>query len=275
MSSPRYVDSINAALRDLLADERTFLLGEDICDPYGGAFKATRGLSTDFPDRVLNMPISEAGFTGIAIGMAMRGLRPIVEIMFSDFLTLIADQLVNGAAKFEYMYNGQVKVPLVIRTPSGGRRGYGPTHSQSLETMFFHIPGISIVAPSLWHDPGACLKKAVEAECPTLFIEGKSLYPERLHGDSTETVYLGSESPKIAIIAYGNMASLAYEVCKNYENVQLVIPSEIGEPVISKAVRDCFFIDYPLTPIPSAPRLEQAALIQVDDIRAEIERCLK
>ncbi len=136
--------SLNSALRQALTqDERVLLLGEDILDPYGGAFKVTRGLSEAFPERVLTTPISEAGFTGVATGMALRGLRPVVEIMFGDFVTLIADQLINHAAKFRWMYNDQVSVPLVVRTPMGGRRGYGPTHSQTLEKLFLGVPGLA------------------------------------------------------------------------------------------------------------------------------------
>ena len=104
------------------------LLGEDISDPYGGGFKVTKGLSTLFPNRVLNTPISEPSIVGVATGIALRGLHPILEIMFGDFLTLCADQIINHASKFEWMYNKNVKVPLVIRVPMGGYRGYGPTH---------------------------------------------------------------------------------------------------------------------------------------------------
>ena len=118
---PTVLDSLNSALRQALAlDAHVYLLGEDILDPYGGAFKVTRGLSTEFPDRVLTTPISEAGILGVASGMALRGLRPVVEIMFGDFLTLIADQVINHAAKFRWMYNDQVRTPLVIRIPMGG-----------------------------------------------------------------------------------------------------------------------------------------------------------
>ena len=134
------LESLNLALHDALAsDDRVILLGEDILDPYGGAFKVTRGISTSFPERTFTTPVSEAGFLGVAIGMALRGLRPVVEIMFGDFLTLIADQVINHASKFRYMYNGQVSVPLVIRTPMGGRRGYGPTHSQTLEKLYLAL----------------------------------------------------------------------------------------------------------------------------------------
>jgi pyruvate/2-oxoglutarate/acetoin dehydrogenase E1 component len=148
------LDRLNHALHQALeADERVYILGEDILDPYGGAFKVSRGLSTKYPDRVLTTPISEAAIVGLASGMALKGLLPIVEIMFGDFVTLAADQLVNHAAKFRWMYNDQVRVPLVVRTPMGGRRGYGPTHSQSLEKMFMGIPGLKVVAPNTLGDP--------------------------------------------------------------------------------------------------------------------------
>ena len=117
------LEALNTSLHDVMAeDDRVYFLGEDILDPYGGAFKVTRGLSSSFPDRVITTPISEAGIVGVAGGMALRGLRPIVEIMFGDFFTLIADQLINHITKFRWMYNDQVNVPIVIRAPMGGRR---------------------------------------------------------------------------------------------------------------------------------------------------------
>ena len=172
------LESLNYSLHQALArDERVYILGEDILDPYGGAFKVTRGLSRTFPGRVLTTPISEAGIVGTAAGMALRGLRPVVEIMFGDFLTLAADQIVNHAAKFRWMYNDQVRVPLVIRTPMGGRRGYGPTHSQTLEKLFFGVPGLRILAPNAIGDPGALLLQAILLDDdPVLFIENKLLY---------------------------------------------------------------------------------------------------
>lgn len=178
------LDSLNAGLqRAMTADKRVYLLGEDILDPYGGAFKVTRGLSTAYPDRVLTTPISEAGIVGLATGMALRGLRPVVEIMFGDFLTLAADQLINHVTKFNWMYNGgksleeQVCTPLVIRTPMGGRRGYGPTHSQTLEKHFLGVPGLCVLAACSLGDPGRLLEQAIlETSAPVLFLENKLLY---------------------------------------------------------------------------------------------------
>lgn len=171
------LDRLNFALHHAMeTDERVHLLGEDILDPYGGAFKVTRGLSTKFPERVLSTPISEAAILGLASGMALRGLRPVAEVMFGDFVTLAADQLINHAAKFRWMYNDHVRVPIVLRAPMGGRRGYGPTHSQSLEKLFLGIPGLKVIAPNCLGDPASLLLAAIADEDPVLFVEHKILY---------------------------------------------------------------------------------------------------
>jgi len=175
---PTVLERLNYALHHAMeTDERVYLLGEDILDPYGGAFKVARGLSTRFPERVLTTPISESAIIGIANGMALRGLRPVAEIMFGDFVTLIADQIINHAAKFRWMYNDQVRVPLVVRAPMGGRRGYGPTHSQSLEKLFLGVPGLRVIAPNSLGDPAELLESAIrQDESPILFVEHKILY---------------------------------------------------------------------------------------------------
>lgn len=191
------LELLNVALhRVFAADDHIYLIGEDVLDPYGGAFKVTRGLSARFPDRVLTAPVSEAGMVGLAAGMALRGLRPVVEIMFGDFVTLIADQLVNHIAKFRWMYHDQVRVPLVIRTPMGGRRGYGPTHSQTLEKLFLGIPGLRVLAPNSLGDPGSLLEKAIlEDDDPVLFVENKLLYLSQFReGDQLKEFTLVSSS---------------------------------------------------------------------------------
>jgi 2-oxoisovalerate dehydrogenase E1 component len=180
------VHNLNAALHALMeSDDDVLLIGEDLLDPYGGAFKVSRGLSTTFPARVLATPISEAAIVGLASGFSLRGARPIVEIMFGDFLALGADQILNHLAKFRWMYNEQVETPVVIRTPVGGRRGYGPTHSQSIEKMFLGIPGLVVVAISVRHDPGELLRRAVACDArPVLFLEQKILYAKRLAAEA-------------------------------------------------------------------------------------------
>ena len=180
MAEMTFSGAVRRALREELArDERVFLLGEDI-GAYGGAFGVTQGLLDEFgPERIVECPISENSFVGLAVGAAMTGLRPVVEIMFMDFITLAVDQIVNHAAKLRYIYNGQVSVPMVIRTPAGGGRGYGASHSQSLEAMFLSVPGLKIVAPYTPAQALGLLKSAVRDDDPVLFIEHKRLYARR------------------------------------------------------------------------------------------------
>jgi pyruvate/2-oxoglutarate/acetoin dehydrogenase E1 component len=246
-----YLQSLQQGLKSLFAnDPRIMLLGEDVLDPYGGAFKVTAGLSTLYPDRVLTTPISEAAITGVGTGLALRGYVPIVEIMFGDFLTLCADQLVNHAAKFPLMFPG-VDCPLIVRTPMGGGRGYGPTHSQSIEKMFLGIPGLKIVAPSHFHVPGATLQRVVANEKgPVIFIENKLLYGEKLqentqdlrlervrdeHGyDVTVVRNYQKGEPDVCLIAYGGAArqfpDLLRELASEEIRVVAVLP-ECVDPV--------------------------------------------
>jgi 2-oxoisovalerate dehydrogenase E1 component len=177
-SIDRVVNRIYAGLRTAMEqDERVILLGEDIEAPYGGAFKVTKDLSLRFPGRVRNTPISELSITGISNGLALHGMRPVTEIMFGDFVMLAADQWINHAAKFQYMYAGQVTVPLILRTPMGGKRGYGPTHSQSLEKHLLGVPGTRVLALHNRYDPALVYSTLLkEIDCPTLVIENKVLY---------------------------------------------------------------------------------------------------
>lgn len=257
------LESLNAALHKVIAaDDRVFVIGEDILDPYGGAFKVTRGLSTDYPERTLTTPVSEAGILGIATGLALRGLLPVVEIMFGDFLTLIADQLINHAAKFRYMYNDQVSVPLVVRAPMGGRRGYGPTHSQTLEKLFMGTPGLRILAINNLHNPGKILSHAIlEDDDPVLFIENKILYsttimdgnelsdfvitthssqdqsegllPVRQYAPALHLRLRDSPEPQLTIATYGYMAELCRQAALilAYDHeifVDLVVMTELS-----------------------------------------------
>jgi pyruvate/2-oxoglutarate/acetoin dehydrogenase E1 component/TPP-dependent pyruvate/acetoin dehydrogenase alpha subunit len=173
-------EAVQRALREELdRDAQVILLGEDIAE-YGGAFKVTRNMAADYgPERVINTPISENSIVGLAAGAAMLGLRPVVEMMFADFALLAYDQLANHAAKFHYMYAGQVNVPVTVRMPTGGYRGYGPTHSQCVEGLFQGVPGLKIVAPSTPREARALLKAAIRDDDPVLFIEHKLLYGAR------------------------------------------------------------------------------------------------
>jgi pyruvate/2-oxoglutarate/acetoin dehydrogenase E1 component len=172
-----YWQALQAALRDAMQrDPRVFLMGEDI-GAYGGAFGVTRGMLDEFgPERVRCTPISEATIVGAATGAALTGMRPVVEIMFMDFVTLAMDQLANHAAKFRYMYGPQARVPLVLRTPAGGGRCYGATHSQSLEAWLLHVPGLKVIAPATPADAKGLLAAAIDDDNPVICVEHKLLY---------------------------------------------------------------------------------------------------
>ncbi len=188
MQEITYGQAVRDAMREELhRDENVFLMGEDI-GVYGGAFGITFGMIDEFgPDRVRDTPISEAAIVGAGAGAAMVGMRPIVEIMFSDFLTLASDQIMNQAAKIHYMLGGKAKVPLVVRTPGGSGTGAAAQHSQSLEALFAHIPGLKVVMPSNPYDVKGLLKTAIRDDNPVVFFEHKLLYSKK--GEVPDTDY--------------------------------------------------------------------------------------
>src|SRR5215208_6671972 len=176
MAQTTFVKAVNATLADAMrADPRVFVIGEDVAE--GGPYGTTAGLAEEFgAERVLNTPISEAAICGVAIGAAQSGLRPVIEIMFIDFVTLALDQLVNQAAKAHAMSGGQLTVPLVLRTQGGaGQRG-AAQHSQSLESWLTHVPGLKVVMPSRAVDAAGLLASAIADPNPVVFIENKTLY---------------------------------------------------------------------------------------------------
>jgi pyruvate dehydrogenase E1 component beta subunit len=188
-----YVKAINAALAAAMrADPRVFVMGEDVAE--GGPYTATEGLALEFgAERVRNTPISEAAITGVAIGAAQSGLRPVLEIMFIDFITLALDELVNQAAKAHSMSGGQLQVPLVLRTQGGaGQRG-GAQHSQSFEAWLAHVPGLKVVMPATAADAAGLLASAIADPNPVVFIENKALYfrREQLADDPPPAVPIG------------------------------------------------------------------------------------
>ncbi len=181
--APRVVEALNAALHRLFEERSSLhLLGEDVRDPYGGAFKVTRGLSTRHPDRVLSTPISEAGITGVAGGLALAGDQAIVEMMFGDFAALAFDQILNLISKSVTMYGDRVPMPVVVRCPVGGNRGYGPTHSQSLQKHFVGVPNLALYETSPFHDPYAQLAEGLDRG-PAMLFEDKVLYTRRMFRD--------------------------------------------------------------------------------------------
>lgn len=246
------LEALNRGLHEAFAEDgRVYLIGEDLLDPYGGAFKVSRGLSSKYPQRVWTSPVSEAAIVGVGAGMALRGLRPVVELMFGDFSTLAADQIINSITKFSGMYNGAASVPLVIRTPMGGRRGYGPTHSQTLEKLYLGVPGLRVLAVNALSDPGQLLKRTIlETQEPVLFVENKVLYPKpvldanalsdfevesaEVGGEPLHTLRLkGAPAPSLTLAAYGYMAELARQAQLRlaFEHelfCELVVPTQLS-----------------------------------------------
>ena len=227
------------AVREALAEEmrrdsRVFILGEDIAEA-GHPFKVLTGLVEEFgPERVLDTPISEAGFTGVAVGAAMTGLRPVVDIMFGDFVTLIMDQMVNQAAKVHYMSGGKWRVPMVLRTTLGATRRSAAQHSQSLHAWFCHIPGLKVVLPSTPYDAKGLLKTAIRDENPVAFFEDKMMY--RLKGPVPEEEYtipfgvadIKREGTDITIVATSSMVQVALGAAKLLE--EAAISAEVVDP---------------------------------------------
>ena len=238
--------SINAALHNLLNHTNdVVLLGEDLHEPYGGAFKVTAGLSDKFVGRVISTPISEAGITGAGIGLSISGHRTIVEIMFADFITLCMDQLYNHAVKFPGMFH-DCKVPIIIRAPCGGRRGYGPTHSQSLENLLISVPGLTVLYGSHRHNVGQLLiDAATNWPNPTIFLEHKLLYSEKqspaeykiIQPDSSDhgaeffpTICRGSDDPDITLVGFGGMLPYIERAADHLQeaeelDVEIIAPS--------------------------------------------------
>ncbi len=217
-----YRDALNQAMREeMRRDERVFLIGEEV-GHYQGAFKVSKGFIEEFGTRrVLDTPITEAGFTGLAVGAAMAGLRPIVELMTFNFGILAMDQIVNNAAKVRYMSGGQLSVPMVIRGPGSAAHQLAAQHSQSLEAWFCHVPGLKVIAPATPHDAKGLLKSAVRDPNPVIFIEAQLLYGTK--GDMAEgefTIPIGQADVKrpgrdVTIIAYSKMLLLALEAAKD------------------------------------------------------------
>lgn len=213
----RMVRALNQALGDAMeADPSVVLMGEDIgC--AGGPFNVTRGLQERFAARVIDTPISEAAITGAALGAALSGLKPVVEIMFMDFVTLAMDQLVNQAAKAHFMFGGQARVPMVLRTPHGGGQSAGPQHSQCLEAWLAHVPGLKVVCPATPADAYGLLRSAIDDPNPVVFVENKALYGLKgAMATPAEPVPIGKAriaraGRDVSVITYGAMVHRAIE----------------------------------------------------------------
>ena len=224
MAEITYRQALHDTLREeLLRDENVFLLGEEI-GTFEGSYKITAGLLKEFgPKRVVDTPICENGFVGMATGAAMLGLRPIVEIMTINFIVLAMDEIVNHAAKIYYMFGGQCPIPLVIRTPGGGGQQLAATHSQNLEVWFAHVPGLKVVAPSTPADTKGMLRTAVRDNNPVIFLENLALYNTKGEvPDGDYTVPFGQakvakEGADLTVISYSRMSTMALDVARRLE----------------------------------------------------------
>jgi len=227
------------AIREALAEEmrrdaNVCIMGEDVAEA-GTPFKVLSGLVEEFgKERVLDTPISEAGFTGMAVGAAMTGLRPVVDIMFGDFITLTMDQMVNQAAKVHYMSGGKWRVPMVMRTTLGATRRSAAQHSQSLHAWFSHVPGLKVVLPSTPYDAKGLLKAAIRDENPVVFFEDKMMYKLKGHVPNQEyTIPLGvadikREGSDITLVATSSMVQVALGAAARLEEAG--ISTEVIDP---------------------------------------------
>ncbi len=236
MSVMTYREALNLALREeMRRDPRVFLIGEEI-GLYDGAYKVTQGLLKEFGERrVVDTPICESGFTGVAVGAAMLGLRPVVEMMTFNFAILALDQIVNSAAKLYYMSGGQYNVPMVIRGPGGPAHQLAAQHSQSMEVYFYHVPGLKVVRPSTPRDAKGLLKSAIRDDNPVIFIESETLYGIKgeVPDDPEFTIPLGKaeirrEGTDVTVFAYMGMMYRALEVAE--ELAKEGISCEVVDP---------------------------------------------
>ena len=252
MAVMTYREALNLALREEMnRDERVFVIGEEV-GLYEGAYKVTQGLLKEFgPRRIVDTPIAESGFTGVGIGAAMVGLRPVVEMMTFNFALLALDQIVNSAAKINYMSGGQFNVPIVIRGPGGPAAQLAAQHSQSMETYFYHVPGLKVVRPTTPADAKGLLKSSIRDDNPVIFIEAETLYNVKgeVPEDPDFLIPLGQaivrrEGTDVTVIAYMGMMYRAMEAAEELEkegiSVELVDPRTLrpmDTETIIKSVR--------------------------------------
>ena len=216
-----YAEALREAMcEEMRRDENVYLLGEDI-GVYGGCFGVTKGMQEEFgPERVRETPISETAFVGAAIGSAMLGKRPIVELMYSDFAGVCFDQIINQAAKIHYMFGGKNKVPLVLRAPQGGGTGAAAQHSQTLEAMYAHVPGLKVVVPGSACDAKGLLKTAVRDNNPVIFLESKLLYKTEGEVPAEEyTIPFGEAATKregtdVTLVSWGRTVQMCMEAAE-------------------------------------------------------------
>lgn len=235
MRNITYAEAVREAMiQEIKADEKVYILGEDI-GIYGGAFGVTNGMEEELgADKVMSTPISEIAITGVAVGSALTGMRPILELQFSDFITCAMDQIVNQAAKLRYMNGGKGSIPIVIRTPAGSGAGFAAQHSQSLEAWVAHVPGLKVVQPSTPYDAKGLFKAALDDNNPVIFFEHKLLYgmkgevPEEPYSIPLGKADIKREGTDITIVATSIMVHRALKAAE--ELAKEGISAEVIDP---------------------------------------------
>ncbi|MHB1161134.1 MAG: alpha-ketoacid dehydrogenase subunit beta [Chloroflexota bacterium] len=276
MKELTYREALHDALdEEMRRDGSVFLMGEDI-GKHGGTFKVTQGLLEEYgPSRVLETPISESGFMGAAVGAAMMGMRPVVEIMFVDFMTIPMDQIVNNAAKMCYIYDGDISVPMVIRAPQGAGVRMGVHHSQSFEAWFAHVPGLKVVMPSTPADAKGLMKSAIRDNNPVMFLEHKLLYsikgpvPEGEHLVPIGKADVKREGSDVTVVATSLMVHRALAVAERLQSegisVEVVDPRSLQpldeETLVSSACKTGRVVIVHEAPAPYGAGAEIATVI--------------
>ena len=246
-----YREAVREAMcEEMRRDENVFLMGEDI-DAYGGGFGVSLGMLQEFgPERVRETPISETAFVGAGVGAAITGMRPIIDLMFSDFMAVCYDQIINQAAKMHFMFAGKISVPMVIRGAAGGGTGAAAQHSQSLEQMYCHVPGLKVVVPSTPYDAKGLLKAAIRDDNPVVFLEQKKLY--NVKGPVPDEEYLiplgkadvKREGTDVTLITYGRMVPYCLSVAEKLVKEEIRVEvldlrslSPLDKPAIIESVK--------------------------------------
>ena len=256
------LENLNGALAELFAeDPKTVFIGEDVADPYGGAFKVSKGLSAVAPDRVVSTPISEESFTGMAAGMALMGWRPVVDLMFSDFSALAFDPVVNFASKAVSMYGRRQSIQMVVRCANGGYRGYGATHSQSMQKYFMGVPNLCVYELTPFHDNKLVFKRMLGEHMPCVFFEEKSLYSHKQYkkGDADDGFKVsyrgpddnwavvsidGGERADVAILCHGGLSKMCLDAARSLlmeDEIEskMLIPSKLYPGSIEDIMEEC------------------------------------
>ena len=246
----RQVQLLNQFFKEKMSeDENLIFIGEDVLSPYGGAFKVAKDLSVEFPQKVFSTPISEAAITGIGNGLALAGMKPFVEIMFGDFVTLALDQIINHASKFYHMYNKQISCPIVIRTPMGGGRGYGPTHSQTLDKLLIGIDNIKTIAINTLINPKEIYNSIYSEKHPVIVIENKIDYGKKINKIQIQNYKYEKSSHKYPIVKISPVISEPTATIVTYGGMTNIVLNSINNIFLDTEIKPEILILSKINPI--------------------------